>query len=201
MSSSGGTDPQILNLGTRLRRVSVSRHDRFNTEGSMYYPLNRIQCGSQTRSRLLAEKNISPTAACNQCSCIEYIIPAPNAIRHLIFPFSQQLFKQSKHIYLNINQLDALNFIMSLFHASTCFEHMCSSSGGQNCTIQSLVSSHWNEWSKITKTTKIIKTQFYKYEHTVVNVFILIELYFSNFSYFSNFRPLSCFSVMIPEAV
>jgi hypothetical protein len=22
---------------------------------------------------------------------------------------------------------------MSLFHASTCFEHMCSSSGGQNC--------------------------------------------------------------------
>ena len=26
-------------------------------------------------------------------------------------------------IYLNINQLDALNFIMSLFHASTCFEH------------------------------------------------------------------------------
>ena len=26
-------------------------------------------------------------------------------------------------IYLNINQRDALNFIMSLFHASTCFEH------------------------------------------------------------------------------
>ena len=26
-------------------------------------------------------------------------------------------------IYLNINQLDALNFIMSLFDASTCFEH------------------------------------------------------------------------------
>ena len=44
--------------------------------------------------------------------------------------------------YLNSNQLDALNFIMSLFHASTCFGHKCSSSGGQNCTIQSLVSSH-----------------------------------------------------------
>ena len=28
------------------------------------------------------------------------------------------------NIYLNINQLDALNFIMSLFHASTCFEHV-----------------------------------------------------------------------------
>ena len=38
----------------------------------------------------------------------------------------------SQYIYLNINQLDALNFIMSLFHASTCFEHMCSSSGDQN---------------------------------------------------------------------
>ena len=34
------------------------------------------------------------------------------------------------------------SIIMSLFHASTCFEHMCSSSGGQNCTIQSLVSSN-----------------------------------------------------------
>ena len=37
----------------------------------------------------------------------------------------------TQDIYLNINQLDALNFIMSLFHASTCFEHICSSSGGQ----------------------------------------------------------------------
>ena len=45
-------------------------------------------------------------------------------------------------IYLYINQLDALNFIMSLFNASTCFEKMCSSSGGQNCTIQPLVSSN-----------------------------------------------------------
>jgi len=34
-----------------------------------------------------------------------------------------------------INQLDAQNFCftISLFHASTCFKHMCSSSGGQNC--------------------------------------------------------------------
>ena len=43
-----------------------------------------------------------------------------------------------------INQLDAQNccFTISLFHASTCFEHMCSSSGGQNCITQPLVSSH-----------------------------------------------------------
>jgi len=45
-------------------------------------------------------------------------------------------------IYLNINQLDALYFVVSLFHACTCFEHMCSSLGGQNYTIQPLVSSH-----------------------------------------------------------
>ena len=50
------------------------------------------------------------------------------------------------NLFLNINQLDALNFIISLFQASTCFEHMRSSSGGKNCIIQHLVSSHWNKW-------------------------------------------------------
>ena len=48
----------------------------------------------------------------------------------------------SIYLFININQLDALNFLISLFQTSTCFEHMCSSSGGQNCIIQSLVSSH-----------------------------------------------------------
>jgi len=46
------------------------------------------------------------------------------------------------HLFININQLDAQNFLISLFQASTCFEHMCSSSGGQNRITQSLVSSH-----------------------------------------------------------
>jgi len=42
------------------------------------------------------------------------------------------------------NQLDAKKFVsqLVLFHASTCFEHTCSSSGGQNCITQPLVSSH-----------------------------------------------------------
>ena len=53
--------------------------------------------------------------------------------------------RASQYIYLNINELDALNFIMSLFHASACFEHMWSSSGSQSCTIQPLVSSLWNK--------------------------------------------------------
>ena len=41
-----------------------------------------------------------------------------------------------------INQLDVQNFCfaISLFHACTCFEQMCSSSGGQNCITQPLVS-------------------------------------------------------------
>ena len=38
----------------------------------------------------------------------------------ILFFFSD---RASQYIYLNINQLDAQNFIMSLFHASTCFEH------------------------------------------------------------------------------
>jgi len=33
--------------------------------------------------------------------------------------------KHVEVIYLNINQFDALNFMVSLFHSSTCFEHMC----------------------------------------------------------------------------
>ena len=37
----------------------------------------------------------------------------------------------SAYLFLNINQVDALHFITSLFQASTRFEHMCSSSGGQ----------------------------------------------------------------------
>ena len=56
----------------------------------------------------------------------------------LLYPFFIYFAdRASQYISLNINQLDALNFIVSLFHASTCFEHTCSSSGGQNCTIQS----------------------------------------------------------------
>jgi len=48
-------------------------------------------------------------------------------------------------IFISVfNQLDAQNFCftISVFYASTCFEHMCSSSGGQNCITEPLVSSH-----------------------------------------------------------
>ena len=54
----------------------------------------------------------------------------------------ENLLEVEKSLFINIHQLDALNFIITLFQASTCFEHMCSSSGGQNCIIQSLVLLH-----------------------------------------------------------
>ena len=54
-------------------------------------------------------------------------------------------YRWPSRAHLNINELDALNFIMSLFHASTCFEHMCLSSGDQNCTY-SLWYHHTYRW-------------------------------------------------------
>ena len=33
-------------------------------------------------------------------------------------------YKECVRLFLNINQLDELNFIISLFQASTCFEHI-----------------------------------------------------------------------------
>ena len=47
----------------------------------------------------------------------------------------------------------------------------------------------------IVSNTKKCTHKFYSH------VLVLIELYFNNFYYFSNFRPLTCFSVMIPETV
>ena len=71
---------------------------------------------------------------------------------------------------------------------------MCSLSGGQNCIIYSLVSSHW---SKITKIIKIIKIQFYKYEHMVVKfTFLNInQLDALNFI-ISLFQASTCFKHM-----
>ena len=64
-----------------------------------------------------------------------------------------------KYIYLNIKQLDALNFIMSLFHASICFEHCCAHRQEAKIVVYSLWYRHTetSEWSKITKITKITK--------------------------------------------
>ena len=69
------------------------------------------------------------------------------------------------NLFLNINKLDELNFIINLFQASTSFEHMCSSSGGKqlyrcddtrDCIIQfwppndeHICSKHVEVWNKL----------------------------------------------------
>jgi hypothetical protein len=64
-----------------------------------------------------------------------------------------------------INQLDAQNFCftISLFHASTCFEH-CAHHQEVKIALYSLWYHHTetSEWSKVTK------IQFYKYKQIVV---------------------------------
>jgi len=62
----------------------------------------------------------------------------------LIFNFDVLLTVHLSIFISVISQLDVQDFCftISLFHASTCFEHLCSSSRGQNCITQPLVSSH-----------------------------------------------------------
>ena len=68
---------------------------------------------------------------------------------------------------------------------------LCSSSGGQNCIIQHLVSSQWNEWSKITK------IQFYKYEHIVVK--FMYEFFGCNYCIFLHYKHvMSCRGYVYP---
>jgi len=50
---------------------------------------------------------------------VEYFIMAGL----IFFIYESHLVTVVLEVYLNINQLDALNFIMSLFQAFTCFEH------------------------------------------------------------------------------
>jgi len=66
-----------------------------------------------------------------------------------VFFFFDVLLTVHLSIFISvINQHDAQNFCFttSLFHASTCFEHLCSSSGGQNCITQPLVKFCASSW-------------------------------------------------------
>ena len=92
---------------------------------------------------------------------------------------------------------------MPLHVSSTCAHHQ---------EVKNALHSLWYRHTKTRDWSKITKIQFYKYEQIVLKFMceitpekithkfhyyslIFIELYFSNF------RPLTCFSVMIPEAV
>ena len=71
---------------------------------------------------------------CRRCSwwfCVPADVPLRSLV--LIFKYFQWVFFKyilifcwpciSIYLFININQLDALNFMISLFQASTCFEH------------------------------------------------------------------------------
>ena len=65
------------------------------------------------------------------CVCVRAQAQCNNEIQYCTERLFQLIFyifwyfadRASQYIYLNINQLDALNFKISLFQASTCFEH------------------------------------------------------------------------------
>ena len=91
-------------------------HTHTNTHVLVLFLLKRIECqnlglcDSRTRAILLASVN------------------KEDKLSVQLITFS----KLCAHFFISvINQLDAQNFCftISLFHASTCFEHMCSSSG------------------------------------------------------------------------
>jgi len=58
--------------------------------------------------------------------------------------------------------------------------------------------SIWYHHTETSECSKITKIQFYKYDH--IHKFYYYVLIFMEL-YCSNFRPLTCFSVMIPDAV
>ena len=98
-------------------------------------------------------------------------------------------------IFISVfNQLDAQNlfhnkfYFMSVHVSSTCAHHQ---------EVKIALHSLWYHHTETSEWSKITKIQFYKYEQIKFYYYLLIftELYFSNF------RPLTCFSVMIPEAV
>ena len=60
---------------------------------------------------------------CIAMGITEYLFCCVGQQTSTFFFFFYFADRVTQYIYLNVNQLDALNFIMSLFHASTCFEH------------------------------------------------------------------------------
>jgi len=125
---------------------------------------------------------------------------------------------------LVINQPDAQNLFYNMFISCLyMFRTLCAHRQEDKIVLYSIWyhQTETSEWSKITKRTKI--TKIHKYEHIVIRFmceffgcdycvlltininfphkfyyYVLIFICFNNFSYF---RPLTCFSVMITEAV
>ena len=132
--------------------------------------------------------SVLPTFSCDTLipPCPKQVFPQSGPAYNVFKNFDVLLTVHLSIFISVINQLDAQNFCftISLFHASTCFEHYCAHHQEVKIALHSLWYYHTetSEWSKITK------IQFY-------SLLIFIELYFSNF------RALTSFSVTVPEAV
>ena len=131
MQSAARGSSQRHRLGKEKPRFPDHKYGRRTVKTQLY--LLQLQLVHLAIDNYMFRSLSWPSSGCNP-SCYKV------TIQYTVFWYFAGR-AASQHVYLNINQLDALNF-MSLFQASTCFEHTCSSSGGQNCTIQSLVSSH-----------------------------------------------------------
>jgi len=87
-----------------------------------------------------------------------------------------------------------IKFITSLYmFRAPCAHHQ---------EVKIALHSLWYHHTETSDWPKITKIQFYKYEQIIK---FMCEFYYYLLifieSYFSNFRPLTCFSVMILEAV
>jgi len=113
-----GSHPNVFSLG-------IVNNRRFRQTQSVYYfiIIRAATCFDPTGpSSGLHYEPVNYKAA--------YIIGIPNNVYKSFFDV---LLTVHLSIFISvINQLEAKNFCftISLFHASTCFEHMCSSSGG-----------------------------------------------------------------------
>ena len=83
---------------------------------------------------------------------------------------------------------------MPLHVSSTCAHHQ---------EVKIALHSLWYHHTETSAWSKITKIQFYNHEQIEVKFICEFYYYLLIFieSYFSNFIPLTCFSVMIPEAV
>ena len=122
-------------------------------QGQDISPLQNVQNGSEVHSQWVrrpesGDGHTPPptTEAINVWSC-NYISPICFHVVENDNSNFDVLLTVHLSIFISVfNQPDAQNFCfkISLFHASTCFEHMCSSSsGGKNCITQPLVSSNF----------------------------------------------------------
>jgi len=122
------------------------------TELNQYYFINSLVANPMTKkngSKFLFKLLFGAFCQGILCQNVKEIInhkiiEKEMDLYEIIFLIFDVLLTVHLSIFISvISQLDAQNcFTISLFHASTCFEHMCSSSGGQNYITQPLVSSH-----------------------------------------------------------